>query len=159
MSLRRYFIGLGGKILQAPSEGGPLEAIEALVAKLGRGLERLGELLAPARDAVGRALIDIGYKIHSLLCALPPVPAAPCLPPAHRTSFGLMLASVFPLRGARDYRQSSGSKTLPVTPLECSGPVIHCFCAAQAWQSIAKSACCAMWQAIHSVPCFTCWML
>ena len=59
------------KCLQAPSEGGPLEAVEALVAKLGRGLERLGELLAPARNAVGRALIDIGYKIHSLLCALP----------------------------------------------------------------------------------------
>ncbi len=44
--------------------------MEALVAALARGLVRLGELVAPARDAVARALIGIGYKIHTLLCDL-----------------------------------------------------------------------------------------
>ena len=80
------------------------------MAKLSRGLERLGELLAPARDAVGRALIDIGYKIHSLLCALPSIPAASCLPPAHRASCRLLLASSFPLCGAMESRQPSRCK-------------------------------------------------
>ena len=126
------------------------------MAKLGRGLERLGELLAPARDAVGRVLIDIGYKIHSLLCAPPPAaPAAPRLLLAHAASCRLLLASVFRLcRAGGHGQQSRCAVALPLTPL--SRVLALCLTASgagQTWQSMAKSACCVTWQADYSMPC------
>ena len=57
---------------QGGGEGDGGRPLEALVAALGRGLAHLGELLAPARDAVGGTLISLGYQLHNLLCALPP---------------------------------------------------------------------------------------
>ncbi|KAK9834126.1 hypothetical protein WJX81_000127 [Elliptochloris bilobata] len=64
--LNRLLPAAAAAAAQAPEEGvgGPMEA---LVARLGRGLERLGQLMAPARDAVGRVLIEIGYRINGLL--------------------------------------------------------------------------------------------
>jgi len=61
---------------QGGGEGDGGRPLEALVAALGRGLAHLGELLAPARDAVGGTLISLGYQLHNLLCALPPGVAA-----------------------------------------------------------------------------------